>query len=179
MKKLIVIASTNPVKLNAVKNAFQQLIPETHFEWHPLDVLSGISNQPMTDVETRSGAYNRVKAARDLSPDADFWVGIEGGVGFDESGEMMAFAWVVIDNGHVLGKARSGSFYLPPQITALVKKGKELGDADDIVFSQQNSKQKNGAIGLLTNNLIDRCSLYEQAVILAFVPFYNIQLYSG
>jgi non-canonical (house-cleaning) NTP pyrophosphatase len=91
---------------------------------------------------------------------------------------MMAFAWVVIDNGRHLGKARSGSFYLPPGITELVREGKELGDADDIVFGQQNSKQKSGAIRLLTNNLIDRSGLYEHAVSLDFVPFYNPKLYS-
>lgn len=45
----------------------------------------------------------------------------------------MAFAWVVIDNGHHLGKARSGSFYLPPGITDLVHQGRELGEADDVV----------------------------------------------
>jgi inosine/xanthosine triphosphatase len=177
MKKRIVIASTNPVKLNAAKNAFLKLLPDTKFEWLTMEVPSGVSNQPVSDAETRLGACNRVTAVRDNYPDADFWVGIEGGVDFDEKGEMMAFAWVVIDNGQYLGKARSGSFYLPPGITELVRDGRELGEADDIVFGQQNSKQKNGAIGLLTNNLIDRSGLYEHAVILAFVPFYNPQLY--
>lgn len=177
MKKLIVIASTNPVKLKAVKNAFHLLLPDSTFEWQTLEVPSGVSNQPMNGSETRLGACNRVKAIRDLRPEADYWVGIEGGVDFDEQGEMMAFAWVVIENGRLLGKARSGSFYLPPGISDLVRIGKELGEADDIVFGQKNSKQKNGAIGLLTKNLIDRSGLYEHAVILAFVPFYNPQLY--
>lgn len=179
MKKRIVIASTNPVKLNAAIKAFNKLIPDSIFEWQPVEVTSGVSHQPMSDAETRLGACNRVKAIRDLHPVADYWIGIEGGVDFDEHGEMMAFAWVVIDNGQHLGKARSGSFYLPPGITELVREGRELGEADDIVFGQQNSKQKNGAIGLLTNNLIDRSGLYEHAVILAFVPFYNQHLYPG
>lgn len=177
MKKRIVIASTNPVKLNAAKKAFFKLLPDTTFEWQPVEVPSGVSNQPMSDAETRLGACNRVKAIRDIHPEADYWIGIEGGVDFDERGEMMAFAWVVIDNRTHLGKARSGSFYLPPGISDLVREGRELGEADDIVFGQQNSKQKNGAIGLLTNNLIDRSGLYEHAVILAFLPFYNPQLY--
>jgi inosine/xanthosine triphosphatase len=178
MRKRIVIASTNPVKLNAVRNAFFKLLPDFTFEWLTMEVPSGVNHQPMSDAETRLGACNRVKAVRDNYPDADYWVGIEGGVDFDEQGEMMAFAWVVIDNSQHLGKARSGSFYLPPDITELVRKGRELGEADDIVFGQQNSKQKNGAVGLLTNNLIDRSGLYEHAVILAFVPFYNPQLYT-
>jgi inosine/xanthosine triphosphatase len=58
-----------------------------------------------------------------------------------------------------------------------VKEGKELGDADDIVFGRINSKRENGAIGILSNNVINRAGLYEQAVILALVPFVQSRLY--
>ena len=54
----------------------------------------------------------------------------------------------------------------------------ELGEADDIVFGQSNSKQKSGAVGLLTGDIIDRKSLYEEAVVLALIPFKNEELYS-
>ncbi len=178
MKKTIVIASTNPVKKNAILNALEKLIPDSSINWIQKNVPSGVSAQPKTDEETLLGAQNRVNRIRDQVPEADYWIGIEGGVDFDKNGEMMAFAWVVIDNGKIMGKARSGSFYLPGKITALVKQGKELGEADDIVFGENNSKQKNGAIGLLTHNLIDRGGLYEHAVILAFLPFINLELYS-
>jgi non-canonical (house-cleaning) NTP pyrophosphatase len=53
----------------------------------------------------------------------------------------------------------------------------ELGQADDQVFNQSHSKQKNGAVGLLTNDLIDRSEYYKQAVILALVPFLKPELY--
>lgn len=33
MEKSILVASTNPVKLNAVKNAFQKLMPDDVFHW--------------------------------------------------------------------------------------------------------------------------------------------------
>jgi non-canonical (house-cleaning) NTP pyrophosphatase len=55
----------------------------------------------------------------------------------------------------------------------------ELGEADDLVFGRSNSKQDNGAIGLLTGDVIDRAQLYEQAVILALVPFKNPDMYGG
>lgn len=175
--KRVVVASTNPVKLNAVRLAFQKLMPDEEFEWHQKNVASGVSKQPSTDLETLLGAENRVNAIYSLFPDHDYWVGVEGGIDFDEQQAMRAFAWVVIKSKTCSGKARSGSFYLPPAITEIVREGKELGEADDIVFGQSNSKQKDGAIGLLTNNLIDRAGLYEHAVILAFVPFLNPDLY--
>jgi non-canonical (house-cleaning) NTP pyrophosphatase len=53
----------------------------------------------------------------------------------------------------------------------------ELGDADDLVFGRQNSKQKSGAVGLLTHNRVTRRTLYEQAVVLALIPFINPDLY--
>jgi len=59
----------------------------------------------------------------------------------------------------------------------LIRQGKELGEADDIVFGRSNSKQENGAVGLLTDNAIDRAQLYEHAMILALIPFKNEALY--
>jgi len=53
----------------------------------------------------------------------------------------------------------------------------ELGHADDMVFKRDNSKQKNGAVGILTHDLIDRASYYEQALILALIPFINKDIY--
>jgi non-canonical (house-cleaning) NTP pyrophosphatase len=52
-----------------------------------------------------------------------------------------------------------------------------LGDADDIVFKRSNSKQKNGAVGILTDNLINRTDYYTHAIILALIPFTNSKLY--
>ena len=76
-----------------------------------------------------------------------------------------------------MGKGRTGAFFLPESVANLVRHGKELGEADDIVFGRSNSKQANGAIGILTGDVVDRTQLYEQAVILALIPFKNPQLY--
>ena len=104
-------------------------------------------------------------------------MGIEGGVE-PHGAELSAFAWVVVlaKNG-IEGKGRTGTFFLPLAVAELIQQGKELGEADDIVFAQTNSKQKNGAIGILTGDVIDRAALYEPAVIMALVPFKNPDLY--
>jgi len=78
---------------------------------------------------------------------------------------------VIYGRDGVTGKARSGSFVLPKQIAALVAEGLELGDADDRVFGQTNSKQKNGSIGLLTGDVITRASYYAPVVSMALIPF--------
>jgi non-canonical (house-cleaning) NTP pyrophosphatase len=103
-------------------------------------------------------------------------VGIEGGIEV-EGEEMHAFAWIYIQSKDMVGKSRTGTFLLPKKVTELVKQGKELGMANDIIFKKNNSKQKSGAVGILTDDLIDRTSYYTEAVILALIPFKNSELY--
>lgn len=174
---LITVASTNPVKIQAALNGFQRLFPEQAFEAAGVAVPSGVDHQPMTDAETLQGALNRLANARAAAPSADYWIGIEGGVDADAQG-LAAFAWIVVEGRDGLqGRARSGTFLLPPPVTALIRQGVELGEADDRVFGRSDSKRANGAIGLLTADVIDRAALYEHAVILALVPFKNPDLY--
>lgn len=176
--KIICVASQNPVKAQATLGGFQRMFPEEHFILHTLTVPSGVSDQPCSSAETLQGAMQRAQAASQLDTEADFWVGIEGGVE-SHGEELAAFAWIAIQSTELLGKARTGTFYLPPEVAALVRQGVELGEADDIVFQKSNSKQMNGAIGILTRDVIDRTQLYEQAVILALVPFKNQALYTN
>jgi len=172
----IVVASQNPVKVSATLSGFRQSFPTCQFTAVGISADSGVSDQPASDEETRQGATNRATAARHEHPDADYWVGIEGGIA-TIAGQMVAFAWVVIHSPLRTGHSRSGTFLLPPPVQALIRDGKELGDANDIVFSQHNSKQQAGAIGLLTGDVIRRAQLYEHAVVLALVPFISAELF--
>lgn len=171
----IIVASKNPVKIEAVRDGLKPFLNDD-FEITGVSVPSGVSDQPMSDAETLTGAVNRVKAARVQFPSCDYYVGLEGGVEETDSG-LMAFAWMVISNGKTIGKARTASFFLPPKVAQLVHAGMELGHADDVVFAKSNSKQQNGAVGLLSNDVITRKSLYQPAVQMAFIPFLNPELY--
>ena len=153
------------------------MFPDETFATDTASAPSGVSDQPLSDEEALQGAMNRADGARQAEPEADYWVGIEGGVE-ETGGEIVAFAWVVIMDQDSLGKSRTAAFYLPSKITELIRQGKELGDADDIVFGRTNSKQDNGAVGILTGNVIDRTAFYEHAVVLALIAFRNRRLYS-
>ncbi len=174
MKK-IVVASENPVKIQAAVNGFRRMFPGDHLSVSGLSAPSGVSAQPMTAAETLQGALHRVNAVRKLAPDVDYWVGIEGGVE-ERAGEMEVFAWVVVASPNGIGKSRTATFYLPKEVADLVRQGIELGEADDRVFGRSNSKQQNGSVGLLTADAITRLAYYEHAVILALVPFKNHHL---
>jgi inosine/xanthosine triphosphatase len=172
----IVVASTNPVKIQAALAGFQLMFPAEEFTASSMAVSSGVSDQPLTDAETLQGALNRAAAAQAAEPHADFWVGIEGGCE-ELYGELACFAWAVVRSTKTVGKGRTGLFFLPEAVARLVRQGVELGTADDMVFNRSNSKQQNGAIGLLTGDVIDRLAYYEHALVMALVPFRNKELY--
>lgn len=166
----IVVCSHNPVKLQAVRDAFEAVFPSDELNLIPLSVDPGVSEQPNSDEETHRGACNRVLAARQKLPDADYWVGLEGGLEWSQS-MVLASAWMVIqDRGNRVSEARTPTLPLPPAVRELLQQGHELGEANDRVFDTRNSKQAAGAFGLLTQGRMTRRSVYAQTLELALIP---------
>ncbi|MEQ9099103.1 MAG: inosine/xanthosine triphosphatase [Imperialibacter sp.] len=176
MEKTVIIGSRNPVKVQCVKNAFEKSFPGDVFSFEGVDASSKVADQPMTDEETYRGAFNRATNAKASHPKGHFWVGIEGGIS-DAAGLMEAFAWIVILSPDHTSRARTATFPLPDKVAQLVRQGLELGVADDQVFGRSNSKQKDGAVGLLTHGQIDRTQYYAHAMTLALVPFINEEFF--
>ncbi len=167
----------NPVKANAIRLAFERMFPSWQFQVEPFAASSGVADQPMSDEETLTGARNRMEQTRSHCTTADFWAGVEGGIQDDAQG-MNAFAWIVVQSNAVRGEARTATFPLPNSVAILVRQGVELGHANDRVFGRHNSKHNEGAIGILTDNVIDRTMLYEHATIMALVAIKNETIYS-
>jgi inosine/xanthosine triphosphatase len=174
--KTVIVASTNPVKINAVKHAFKKMFSKENFKLIGISVPSGVPEQPIGDDETFNGAYNRAKNASKQIHKADYWVGLEGGIRRVDD-DMEVFGWIVVKSKMKLGKSRTATFILPQKITQLVNKGMGLGPADDVVFKIKNSKQKQGSVGILTGGVTDRTKYLEDGVILALIPFKNTKLY--
>lgn len=169
----IIVASHNPVKVNAARQAFETQFPGHSIEIGSADVDSGAGDQPASDTATRQGARTRAIRASEVIPNADYWVGLEGGIEVLDD-QLMAFAWMAIKGpSGDISEARSVTLPLPPAIKKLVEQGMELGDANDRVFATINSKQGGGAYGLLTDGLYTRESIYVQTLIIALIPFVN------
>lgn len=84
---------------------------------------------------------------------------------------------MVVADGERWGRSRTASFLLPPAVADLVRRGVELGEANDRVFGTSDSKSGSGAVGLLTGGVIDRAALYEPAVVLALVRWRKPELW--
>lgn len=175
----IIVGSQNPAKLEAVSNAFASFFPEDSFGVQQVLVPSGVSPQPLSDAETLLGATNRARAARELEGEADFWLGIEGGLQPvpGEPERYISYCWVVVLGRQQSGRARSASYELPKAICDLIRQGMELGDADDLIFGVSGSKLESGGVGLLTDGRVTRSQFYAEAVKLALIPFLNSELF--
>ncbi len=75
----VVVASHNPVKKRSVQVALGECFKK-QVEVIGTHVEPGVSDQPMSEEETWKGATNRVKGASKMDSDAEYFVGIEGGV---------------------------------------------------------------------------------------------------
>ena len=177
----VCVGSTNPVKVNAVTAAFQRC-GITVKAVGVKGVQSGVPDQPIGYAQTKRGAINRAKAAlvKRTCKIPSYAVGIEGGLVTSSNGVgldcIAVMAVLNVATGRI-STSRTASFTLPPPLSALVRSGKELGDADDEVFQRTNSKQEDGTVGILTKGAIDRTEYYVHALVLALVPLLHPTLY--
>jgi inosine/xanthosine triphosphatase len=172
----IAVGSTNPVKINAARLAFKKIWPRKKWEVVGVKVASGVSGQPMSDLESIKGATQRAKSALKEGK-ADYGVGLEGGL------QQLGKSWfscgwaVVVGKKGRIGFASTVRIELPSRIMKLIKSGKELGEADDLLFKRKNSKQDQGFFGLATNGLITRTQGYRDGLIMALTRFLHPELW--
>jgi inosine/xanthosine triphosphatase len=175
---IIAVGSRNPVKIAAARAGFGEALGLAEFIG--VDAASQVSAQPIGDEETIRGAVNRAQAALAAVPHATYAVGLEGGVvEISEAASLYCCAWcAIVDRQGNTGLASTGRCELPPAVTRLIREeSMELGEADDVVFGRANSKQGEGAVGLLTRGLIDRAAFYAPAVTMALVRFLNPEVF--
>ena len=177
-KITVLIGSKNPVKINATKEAFSHFFDEV--EAIGISTESNVSEQPV-GKETYDGSKNRAlslyEKAQEKFPQADYFVGIEGGI--EESySQWFCFGVIcIVDTKKRISFGKSAQFTLPNTIVQRLLDGYELGPLMDEYTNQNNIKQKNGAIGILTQNVLLRTDLYVPGIISALIPFINKELY--
>lgn len=174
----VLVGSANPVKIDAVREAFSNYYSNPEILGFETD--SGVSSQPV-EKETYLGATNRATRLIELNNkenlNGDYFVGIEGGIikVFDK---WFAFGLICILNKNGLtGYGTSPLFELPHSVIGQLLDGRELGKVMDEISGDENTKQKGGAIGYLTNGIMDRKRLYVSGLIAAFAPFNHTKLF--
>ncbi len=187
--KTIALGSDRAAKIMAVRACVAR-IAKIAPSWAEASVVARAVTtnaplMPLTDWELMEGARERALAVRDLLHDqrleADIYVGLEGGFhSISIEGEWHTFlrGWAYASDG------KSGTFGASPSITvpdALAKKviegRRELGLVIDEVSGKRDIRSREGAWGVLSRDLVTRSMSFELALIAAFAPFYNAELY--
>jgi non-canonical (house-cleaning) NTP pyrophosphatase len=191
MQKIIVaVGSTRRPKLNAVWEALAILGPmldsNGQFDVVGVDVPSGVSHTPASRAELMRGARLRAESlmqqARERGEPWRYFVGLEGGLDvFEENGRRLVFlqSWAYVTDGTGPGAyGQSGAVQMPVPLAAeVIDRGTELSVAIDAYAGGRGIRDAQGAWGVLTRNLITRQEAFRVAVVSAFAPFFNAQLY--
>jgi inosine/xanthosine triphosphatase len=173
-KVMICVGSENPVKINAVKNVFLKLFTEVEVQGMP--VQSHVPEQPK-ESEVIDGAIKRAKNV--LSQHCDFGVGIEAGLFWNETSHRYFDVQycAVIDKAQKVTLGHGGGFNYPREIIEKVKQGETVGEAVEDTYKIKDVGKKMGAIGYLSEGILDRTKLTEQAVLMALIPRIRSELY--
>jgi non-canonical (house-cleaning) NTP pyrophosphatase len=191
-KIVIAVGSTRKPKVEAVRNAlaaFGPLLGTTAvFEIVPIEVPSGVRHTPLSREDLMAGARQRAEALVRISHDTrapwNYFVGLEGGIDVIHEG---AQRWVFLESwAYVADDAGRGSFgrsgaVLVPEALAksVVEDGVDLSEAIDAFAGGRGIRDGQGAWGVLTRNVITRQDAFRVAVVSAFAPFFNREIFSN
>jgi inosine/xanthosine triphosphatase len=168
MIQAIAVGSANPVKIAAVKAVVVRIWPQASVTGAAVN--PGVALQPLSDEEAIAGATNRARLAL-VMMDADLGLGLEGAT-VDMAHGMYTTSWVVaIGRDGAMGIGGGGRLPLPAAVAQAIRSGRELGPLMDEVAGQHNTKQKQGAVGILTAGLVTRQQALEVAVTYALARF--------
>ncbi|MBM6550198.1 inosine/xanthosine triphosphatase [Marinomonas ostreistagni] len=177
----IQVGSNNPVKHGAAIKAFSKAFPDRAIHCEQSHAPSGVAEQPMSEDETKLGSQNRAShcAQQDKKQAFDYYVAMEGGVHlFAEGPATFAFVTIRDSQGKMI-TGRSANLPIPMSVYQRLEDGEELAHVMDDLFNDHNIRQKGGAIGVFTNHLETRESVYMQALILALSPFMHAELFES
>lgn len=168
----IVVGTTNPAKLDAVREIIRDYPHLAAAEIVGVKAASGVSEQPKSLDETIAGAMNR---ARGAFHDARYAIGIESGlfaVPHTKSGYMDVCVAAIYD-GKEFHLGLSSAWEFPdPNITRLIlDEGLDMSQAINKAGLTRSTTigSEEGAIGIMTRGRLDRKEYTKQALQMALI----------
>lgn len=174
----IKVASTNPQKIQAIKDLISEYPVLNGAIVESVSVSSGASEQPMTLEETILGAEGR---ARNAFQDCDLSFGMENGlipIPTKDSGFMDMCVCVIYD-GRDFKQGFSSGLHIPKRMIDLIDGDTDLSAACRKAgfTTEEKIGNNHGVVGLLSNNRVDRAEQLKQAIISAMIHLENEELF--
>lgn len=124
-KLTIAVGTTSEPKIKYLKEVLKEL--KVKADLIPVQVESGVADQPKTTEKTERGSISRAKSAFEKTKDADFAMGIEVGYHKNSKGKYEMFCWVtIIDKSGYQISNQSHRFLLPKYHQEVLNKGLEM-----------------------------------------------------
>lgn len=164
----IAVGTTSEQKLGYLNEVLGNLC--LNAEIVSFDVPSGVSEQPISSKETKTGSINRAKLAFEKAKDADFGMGIEVGYHPNKVGDYKIFCWTsIVDKNSKIISARSHKMLLPEFHQEIVKSNGYLGDHVRR-FIAESPSETSKAIGEILRN---RKPFIESSIWLALAEWHS------
>lgn len=197
-QRFIAVGSTRGPKLDAVNDALKQfahlLASGVQFEVLGFAADSGVRHTPLSSAESMLGARQRADALIRMAGEKrevyQYYVGLEGGLDVVEGGDspgrsagnvhrrVFLESWAYVTDGSLGYFGRSGGIEVPEALAhEVLDNGTELAAAIDKFAGMAGIRDSQGAWGILSSDLITRREAFRIALIAAFAPFYNANLF--
>lgn len=179
MRIKVLVISINPVKIRAAQEAFSSFYDNPVISTVNITDIDpkGVHQrvQPIGEKQTYEASRWRVEWAKNHQSTYDFYVGIEGGVVLTPHNKPRIIVYSSVSNGLFIETVRGCEIPLPQHFyeQLLNSHHAELGDLMTNVSGITNIKQKEGAVGFLTRNVVTRFDILKQSVLMALIPFIN------
>jgi inosine/xanthosine triphosphatase len=185
---VIYLGSTRPAKVDGASDAIRAIAAiDARFgaaDVRPTALGEVGPPMPMTRAEIIDGARLRARAIVDrFDLGGGFAVGLEGGLDPIDGAEsrpdgasVVLATWACVTDGRRWSYGSGGAVGVPAAIVRAVRAGRELGDVID-ERSGRPVRGLGGAWGVLTRDLVGRREAFRLAVLAAFAPFFNPEVY--
>lgn len=173
------LGTTNIPKTNAIHEALDSCpylqCQDVEVKWYK--VSSGVPDMPLTLEDLRTWAKNRTREVRNLCPEADFFIGMEGGVYQDSVWEEYWLTGIVyIENARGIGHyGYSCHMPVPEKVLMwlLDWSGRDLEQIMEGFGEVAGIGDRHGSFGIWSADMLTRTDQFRLATQCAIVPFFN------
>jgi len=170
----IVLGSTSKAKKEILDKALRNSI-KGKYEIVGINADSEISDQPLSEDETVKGAVNRARNAFKQVPDADFAVGLEGGLNkVDGANYFLVCGTAIVDNTQKAYIGVGGQLELPKEVSDRISNNEQFGEAIR-EYEAKNKTDQN--VAPLVESIISREASFIQAINNAYLSYKNKKHY--
>ncbi len=168
------IGTKNGAKIEGARRALTKYFDDVEIEG--ISVESEVSEQPVNS-ETLEGCRNRIKNlklyCKENGIEADLYLAIESGMQNMFENWMITNIAIIEDNNGFQSVSTSPSFPLPQKYVETTKENGFSETMNTFFTRDEERRNKEGGIALLTHGEITRIDLTEEAFIMALTTYIN------